>query len=140
MINNVVTSRGIMLCRQIDGIELSDSFLIEFGNDSAVATLKMNWRSLKPYQRYKTARPNEITDWIKAGRAVVFPDVNGDDSVPVQAKKFTITKATPVYLSRNAQGFVFPSVDLEVVADIGSTNATTFYLNCPILSTNTIEQ
>jgi hypothetical protein len=131
MTNRAVSARGIILSRVINGIDCSDSLFIEFGNDATVIMLKLNWRYLKPHLLIKTPGKNEILNMLKAGKAAVLPNVNGDD-VPADARTFTIVKATPVYRLQNARDVVYPFSDFEVIAG-SKTNATSFYIECPFV-------
>jgi hypothetical protein len=133
MTNKVVSSRGIMLCRQIGGVSCSDSMLIEFGNDATVSRLIMNWKVLSPYQKVKAFNKSEIVNQIKSGNVKILPDINGDIEVPPHPKTLTITKATPVYRYRNAKEYIFPCMDIEAIVDEGKTNAVGLQFECPIV-------
>jgi hypothetical protein len=138
LVNKSVYSRGITFYREIDGIDMEESFSIEFGNDASVTRLSTDWKNLQPYHMLKTATRDEIAGWIKAGRGMILPGVNSGCSVPDHAKTLTITEATPVYVKRNTGKFIYPSANLKIIADIGTTNAATFYVECPVLSTNRV--
>jgi hypothetical protein len=131
MTNEAVGGRGIMLRRQINGVNCSDNFLIEFGNDAVVSRLDMNWRVLKPNRLVKMPRKRKFLDQIKSGQTTVLPDGNGGVA-PSQAGSFTITKAALVYRLLNPKEFGYPSIDFYIVADMGKTNDTTFRIECPI--------
>jgi hypothetical protein len=131
MTNKAVSARGIILSRSLNGIDCSDSLFIEFGNDATVIMLKLNWRYLKPHELIKTPGKNEILNMLKAGKAAVLPNVNGDD-VPADARSFRIVEATPVYRLQNAKDVVYPFTDFEVIAE-SKTNAASFYIECPLV-------
>ncbi|EEF63391.1 hypothetical protein [Pedosphaera parvula] len=71
-IGQVVNVRGLIIHRQVDSIQIhgNDGLTIQFGNDAKVSSLELNWKNLRPQNRYKTASPDTIKSWIKAGRAV----------------------------------------------------------------------
>lgn len=134
MVSKVVYERGTTFYRQLDGIKERDSsFMIYFGNDASVNSLHLNWQVLRPCQFHKTASLNEIISLIKSGRATIYPAANGEQPIHAQAKTFTITKITPIYVTRGTKELVYPSADLEIIADVGTTNASMFYLNCPLV-------
>jgi hypothetical protein len=133
MLSNKMYSRGTTLYRQLDGIQEKGSFMqIDFGNDAKVNYLSLHWRLLLPFKLCKTATADEIVGFINNGRSLIYLDPTGKNAAPVRAKTLTITKATPVYRTRNAPDFVLAFSDLEVVADIGTTNEESFYVCCPI--------
>jgi hypothetical protein len=136
--NKVVCTRGIILYRQLDGIEdRVSSFWINFGNDAKPVAFELKWRSLQVLQRYNTASPAVILNWIQAGRAQV--PVNDSDIVPnapptSQAKQIVITKAVPVYIGATRNGtkeIICPYLQLDMVADIGGGSTHSFFLYCP---------
>jgi len=137
-----VVLRGISFERRIDGIPLSDAwcFLIHFGSHGRIEDFKLRWRSLLPYKSHRLLTPAQIVEMIKSGKAVLPPqmsDTTGLDS----AKKLTVVKITPRYYSgtnKEVLDFMCPYADLEMTAEMENTNTTTFFLSCPILSTNSL--
>jgi hypothetical protein len=131
------TMRGISFERRIDGVLLSDQwcFLIHFGNHGIVEDFSLCWRNILPSESHQVATPEQIVKMIKSGKVVLPPqmsDTTGLDS----AKKLTVVKITPHYyngIGKESLDFMYPYADLEMTADSGNTNATTFFLNCPIL-------
>ena len=138
-----VTMRGGMYARQLDGIRFlgvggRGGFEIDFGNNAKVASLHLDWRNLKPYRRYRTLTRDEILSNVVTGCAVISSE-HGD--IPTSPSKLTISKITPYYMSETSgvpEQFVFPFVSLDMVAQTGNTNTDTFYLDCPILSEQTV--
>jgi hypothetical protein len=139
-----VTMRGAMYARQLDGIRFLGAggrggFEIDFGNDAKVSSLHFDWRRLQAYKRYQTLTPDKILSQVLASKAVIS-DENGE--IPSSPTKLTITKITPYYMSQlsgTPEELIYPFASLDVVAQIGGTNTATFYLDCPILSTNEIK-
>jgi len=133
-----VKGRGIMLYRQIHGIEISGSwFHIEFVTDAKIPTLEMHWRNFEDARSYPVANANQLMQWVKAGMAVNPSPV----PIPIEeinrAQKLTITKVTPYYLGdphNQPQEFVYPFAEIEMVAENGNSK-TTFRLHCPIIET-----
>lgn len=133
-----IVSRGITFARQVDGVNVRGlGFRIHFGRHAKIKNFSVSWRNLLPYEAHRVATPKEMVDQIRAGHAVQLPweDLTGLD----QAKKLDVVKITPRYFDKIGSeplDFMYPYADLELVADMGTTNKTTFYLRCPILRTN----
>jgi hypothetical protein len=141
-----ITERGVFLSRKVDGIdERGFCIFADYGmqnGEPKLMSLEINWRNLVPYKSYSVATTNDIIDFIKSGQATLpsQPEELYDLS---KVKKLTITQFNPIYYSELGMykmDFEYPYSEITVVADFGSTNTTTFYLNCPILSTNSISQ
>lgn len=129
-----ISMRGIFLFRQIDGIQISgDSFWIHFCNDAKPSMFQLTWPKLEPVKGYKTAKPEEILNWVRFGRAVnPEPEAKVVQDVPL-----AVTKITPYYLGKvglTQQEIIYPYAKLELIADVGGTNRVTFYLHCPIIA------
>jgi hypothetical protein len=141
------TSRGGMYTRKIDGLLFNGhagrgGLWIEFGDHAKVARLDLNWRTLRPYQRYRAATSKQIIKSVRAGRATL-PEQDVDPNVGSEAKKLTITQITPHYWGDAAgtdQHFVYPFAQLSVTADLEGTNKTSFDLFCPIIEGVPIEE
>lgn len=146
LIGEDVTERGAMYARQIDGIRVNGTggrggLWMDFGNHAKVARLDLNWRTLQPLQRYRTASTKEIVALIKSGKAVL-PQQDVDPNAISQAKKFTITKITPYYWGEGGgapQDEVHPFAELAVVGDLEGTNKITFDIFCPILTDKIVD-
>jgi len=135
-----VIRRGVAFARRIDGIPLSDSrcFLIHFGIHSRIEDFSLFWRNIQRYESRQVLTKEQIIEMIKLGMAVL-PEQFGDLTDLNTAKRLVITKITPRYyngVGKEALDFIYPYADLEMTAATGSTNTTTFFLSCPILSTN----
>jgi hypothetical protein len=139
-----VTLRGVSFSRRIDGVQESSAwcFLIHFRSHGEIEDFSLCWRNILPSESHQVVTPEEIVEMIKSGKAVLPPqmsDMTGLDS----AKKLTVVKITPRYYngtSKESLDFMYPYADLEMTAEIESTNTTTFYLSCPILLTNAMSQ
>jgi len=135
-----VIRRGVAFARRIDGIPLSDSrcFLIHFGIHSRIEDFSLFWRNIQRYESRQVLTTEQIIEMIKSGKAVL-PEQFGDLTDLNTTKRLAVTKITPRYyngVGKEALDFIYPYADLEMTADTGSTNTTTFFLSCPILSTN----
>ena len=134
--------RGVMYARKLDGIRFLGAggrggFAMDFGRDSGIASLELDWRNVQPLKGCDPATPKDITDWIHNGKAV---QAMFSDEPPAHADRLTINRITPYYLGApggTPQNIIWPFADVEMVASTG-TNTATFHLNCPILSTNAI--
>ena len=143
VVQQQVLLRGVMLCREIDGIRFCGSgggrggIFIAFGNHAKLSDLQLNWRNLQAFQRCQTLTEDKIMKLIKAGKAVV-PDPESTDLTELpNAKKLTIASLTPYYwgeIGGVQQDFVYPFAELQITADLTGTNTLTFVLDCPILS------
>ena len=136
-----VIRRGVAFARRIDGIPLSDSrcFLIHFGIHSRIEDFSLLWRNIQRYESRQVLTTEQIIETIKSGKAVL-PEQFGDLTDKNTTRKLAITKITPRYyngVGKEALDFIYPYADLEMTAETGNTNTTTFFLSCPILSTNT---
>jgi hypothetical protein len=135
--NTVV--RGIAFQRRIDGVLESGSwcFMIHFRSHGEIEDFSLYWRNILPQKSYPTVSPAQIVGMIKNGQTQLppqFDDVNG----VADAKTLTVTKLTPRYYTgtgKESLDALRPYANLEVSANFG-TNISTFFLTCPILSTN----
>jgi hypothetical protein len=134
-----VTMRGVMYSRQLDGIRFVGAggrggFAIDFGEGAKIASLELDWRRFQPYRRYSTLSRDDIVKEIMNGKAVISAE-NGE--IPENPSKLNISKITPLYMSQtsgNPEDFIFPFANIEIVAVTTGTNATTFYIDCPLIS------
>lgn len=135
-----VVARGITLTRRIDGIEPRNvaSFRMIVEGNTRLTQLLLNWRHLLPHEPHLVSTPIEVMDSIKRGYTMLPPqpaDLSGID----MAEKLTITDVMLRYFdgnSKKALDFSYPFAALRVVASLEGGNTRTFYLQCPILSTN----
>jgi hypothetical protein len=133
-------SRGVSFERRIDGIPLSENwcFLIHFGRQGKIEDFSLKWRNIVPFESHSVLSPAQIIQMIKSGQAVLpsqFFNTGGLD----RKKRFTIVKAMPRYYNGNGReflDFMFPYVEMEIMAEMDGADATTFVIQCPILSTN----
>jgi hypothetical protein len=140
MLTTNVFERGVSFGRLIDGIKSRNagSFMIQFGSHAKIHRFWLQWRNLLPYESCAVAKPDEIMNFIKTGKATL-PVQSYDWTGADKATKLTVLEATPYYFDDDIfrpLDFMYPYVDLKVEAELVSSNKTTFYLECPILSTN----
>jgi len=129
--NKAVSMRGIVLFRQIEQVQIiGNGFWIHFGNDARPLSFEMQWKKLEPMESHKVATPDEIVSWIKSGKAVTSQPI--DDLT--QAKELTITQIIPRYKSSSLE-LLHPYAEIELVADLGSTNRVVVNLDCPVIET-----
>jgi len=141
-IENEVIACGVFFNRRLDGINFAGTGIgggseIDFSNHAKLAEFNLVWRNLQPYEHHQVASPDEMTQWIREGKAVLTHKNNVN---PDEIKKLTIMGMSPLYMGASGeetQDFAYPFVQLEAVADLGGTNAN-IQLYCPILSTNVI--
>jgi hypothetical protein len=142
-VEDEVVGRGIFFTRRIDGVNFAGIGLrggceIKFGNDAKIASFKLVWRGLKPYKDWKTARPDEMIQFIQNGEAVMTHKALLNQA---DVKNLTITGCLPLYMGaedEEKQDVVYPFAQVDAVADLG-TNTLDVQFYCPILSTNLIQ-
>jgi hypothetical protein len=133
-----IINRGVMFVRAIDGVSFTGTGIgggtkVNFGLRGQLQWFEIVWRNLQPFERGKVASPDEISRWIKDGRAVM---THRNYVNPKDVKKLTITDCAPLYMGCGGnvkQAFVYPFAQLEAIADLGYTNSP-LQLYCPILS------
>ena len=135
-----VVSRGISCARQIDGVESRNAacFLLVVESNAKIKRLLLNWRRLLPYEPHLVATANELAESIKSGHATLPPQ-SGNMAGLDTAAKLTVTDITLRYFDikgSQALDFSYPFAALTLQASLPGTNTLTFYLQCPILSTN----
>jgi hypothetical protein len=83
------------------------------------------------------ATPGQVIEMIRSGLAA-FPEQPFDPAELKNARKLTVVKMMPRYYNGHngeALDFMYPYAELEMSADLGSTNQTRFTLNCPTIET-----
>jgi hypothetical protein len=153
---NFICGRGVFLSRQLDGVSFfsadntggdAEGFALELGSYGEIRYYSFRWSVLKRCERQQTASLQEINRCIRAHKALVLPNIDEEDYFArlrtlAKARKWTITKITPVYgegvFGRPSTNdvpceFATPFVELDAVADFGTSNADV-RLMCPILS------
>jgi hypothetical protein len=137
-----VFQRGISLVRRIDGIlDAGKSFWIHFGSHARIKDFDLVWRNLSPHELRPLASPAEVIALIREGRAVA-PMQDFDWAGSLKAARLTITDVRLYYFDRPGMeqlDFTYPYAELQIAAESGQTNTNTFYLLCPILSTNSFD-
>jgi hypothetical protein len=153
---NFICGRGIFLSRQLDGFAFfspddtggdAEGFSIEFGAYGEIRLFRFRWSALERFESQQTASLQEISQCIRAHKAIVLPNADEQDYFArlkqlANAEKVTITKITPVYgegafrtVPTNAVPckFATPFAELEASADFGTSNGV-FRIISPILS------
>jgi len=132
-----VFQRGISFVRRIDGVlDAGKSFWIEFGSHGRIKRFDLVWRNLVPHEIHPLASPSELIALVRAGRAVA-PMQDYDWAGSLQAAEIGITSVSLFYFDKPGMEpleFVYPYAELEMSAGRRHTNASTFYLLCPILT------
>jgi hypothetical protein len=155
-----VCGRGIVLTRNLGGVgffnygngdNMEEGFSIEFGSKGQIRSFVLVWPNLERDQEGATAGPQEIVRSIREHKVMVLPDEDesnyfGRLKTLAAAKSLTITKITPYY-GEGAFGetpandepaqTIAPFVELEAVADLGSTKMPVRLLT-PILASESV--
>jgi hypothetical protein len=153
---NFICGRGVFLSRLLDGFTFfssdntgsdAEGFSLELGSYGEIRYFCFRWSALERYEQQQTASLKEISECIKAHKAIVLPNPDEVDYFArlrrlANAKKITITEITPVYCdgvlgkvpTNDAPcEFATPFAELNAVADFGTSNATVRLIS-PILS------
>jgi hypothetical protein len=152
---NNVCGHGVFFCRQLDGIDFfsgaddgtsAEGYSMEFGEHGKILAFSVRWSEVEHYKNENTASQDEIIRCLRGHKVIVMPNFQPDDFIRLRnlatAKKFTITRITPYYgegmfgevpTNDVPSQFATPFVELEAVADFGSSNAPVKLLS-PILS------
>ena len=132
-----VFQRGISFTRRIDGVlDAGKVFWIDFRSHGRIKRFDLVWRNVLPHELRRLASPSEVIALIRAGRAVA-PMQDFDWAGSLQATEIAITDVRLYYFDKPGMEpleFMYPYAELEMAARTGQTNASTFYLLCPILS------
>jgi hypothetical protein len=131
-----VIARGVFLFRQVDGIGVAGRGVcgglhVNYGNRGRIAELEFVWRTLHSPRSVRTADTNQITKWIRDGRAVVETDLD-----PSAISSLTITNAAVLYLGHNGsmlQRVMYPLLTLGAVAELDGRRVNVS-INCPIVA------
>ena len=129
--------RGVFFIRQIDGVNfagigVAGGFYVNFVSHAKIRELDLVWRNLQPYKKYQVTSADQITQWIKEGKAVLPGRNDGLDAV----RRLTVTQLSPLYMGElgdKRQDFTYPFASLDAIADTGKTNIA-IDLYCPILT------
>ena len=130
------TERGVMYQRIIDGVDERGSCLtINYGAHGKILSYQIKWRNLVPYEPCAIATTNEIVDFIRSGKAKLYPP--DELGIVGQITRIKVFKFFPTYYSLPSEDyrplpFEFPYAELVVEADYGNTN-TVLYVNCPLI-------
>jgi hypothetical protein len=132
-----VFQRGISFTRRIDGVlDAGKVFWIDFRSHGRIKRFDLVWRNLSPHEIYRLACPSEVIGFLRAGRAVA-PMQDYDWAGSLQATNIAITGVWLYYFDEPGMkplDYTYPYAELEMAADMGSTNTAKFYLLCPVLS------
>jgi hypothetical protein len=153
---NFICGRGVFLSRLLDGFSFfssdntgsdAEGLSLELGSYGEIRYYYFRWSALERYELQQTASLKEISECIKAHKAIVLPSPDEVDYFArlrtlAKAKKLTITEITAVYCDWDFGTiptndvpcrFAIPLAELKAIADIGTSN-TTVRLISPILS------
>ena len=127
---------GIYLYRAFDGIPVYGNgncggLYVRFGNDAQVAEVDLSWRNLEVKNVRPTADRNQLTKWIRQGKAFT-PDAELDSA---KVKKLTIHDMVAHYRGFPTdyhQSEILPMVVIQAIADLGGTTNHVMLL-CPIV-------
>ena len=133
--------RGVIFMRALDGVEFfggsaRGGCTVEFGHHANVSKILIAWRNLQKGKTYSVAGPEQLSKWIKEGKAVWQRDA---ESPPIEwssINTITIKSVTPYYFTDSygevakPQNIAFPFFELEALVSEGSTNVTV-RLHCP---------
>lgn len=133
-----VAVRGVKLFRELNGVSFSGpgdcgGVRVEFGNHAKIRELALAWRNLRPDKRLAALTPAEITQAIRAGKAVIRRPEDLADATAI--KKITVTQVRPYYYGLSGtdrQKTVYPYLMLTADATTSHTNLVVT-LNCPVL-------
>lgn len=107
-----VTSRGVSLTRQIDGIPVwgSAGAFAHFGNEGRLAELNVTWRTIEPLKPCAVPTASEFLNAIKAGKTLIR------DGERNNFKKLTISKVRLYYWESSGserQNYIYPFAVLD---------------------------
>jgi hypothetical protein len=153
---NGVSSRGIFLSRLLDGLSFygdayngSDGLSIDFGSGGKIRSFSLVWPRLERSKQSVCLGPEQIIRCIREQRVIVVPGAAEENYFGRlqglgSAKKFTITKITPVYgkgvfgevPTHNVPAqFITPFAEAQAVADFSTSNSTVLFV-CPIVQSD----
>jgi hypothetical protein len=132
--------------RQLDGIYcIMECIVIDFGSRERISRVEINWRGVRPSKPYPVASPEQMTDWIKEGRARVQSFSGPTDARYLKAsyiKRITIVGFAPHYTPASRfvssgedeeVGRLYPYAVLQADAEIAPDDHETIWLSCPII-------
>ena len=137
---------GVEFRRQLNGIPcVWEHININFETHEQITKLDIEWSGLKPSRPYQVASKEQITAWIKEGRARV-QSLEG----PMEArwmhiadiKRITIVGITPYYSSathfadaeEKPVGRLYPYAVLQADAEIAPDDHETLWLFSPMIT------
>jgi hypothetical protein len=131
-------ARGIFLYREIDGVSFDGigfcgGLYVNFGSDARIADLDLSWRNLQVKKICPVADRDQITRWIKGGKAVI---IDIDEPVIDNLVRLTIVNVVPHYRgasSNKDQDSVFPFAMIYATAEIRDQKRPVTLL-CPIIN------
>jgi hypothetical protein len=143
----VTNERGLFFSRKIDDAfdERGFCFSITYGchgGEPKLLAFEINWRNLIPFKSFTIADTNEAVKIIESGKAT-FPPQIVDLEKANSVKTILIKRFEILYDSKPPSEkieYEFPYAEITAIGDYDTTNAVTFYLNCPIISTNSFSE
>jgi hypothetical protein len=125
--------RGVCFGRWIDripfnGIGTEGGAMFDFGAESKVSKLQINWRQFQPERLVAWPTPEQFIERMQRGlaKAVELP--------PAEIKKVKIIGASPFYRGlseEEKQPFLYPFAQLDLVVETVETNQL-LHITCPI--------
>jgi hypothetical protein len=118
-----VVSRGVSLCRQIDGIPVwGDAGVFAlFGNEGKIANVTATWRSIQPRGVCQIPTAAEFVARIKSGASLIRKN-----QIRAPFKKLTIDRVELFYWESDGsehQSSIYPFAVLEAATDQQGENA-----------------
>ena len=140
------SSMGIEFRRQLDNVPcVGECIHIDFEDHEQITQLEIDWRGLKPSKPYPVANYDQMTTWIKEGRARVQSFEGPMDARFLHAsdiKRITIIGANAHY-SKATQfidtkevgiGRLYPYAVLQADAELAPGDHETIWLYCPMIA------
>jgi hypothetical protein len=143
-----VPFRGIRFNRSVDGAELKGEGgrgEIDYGEYGQIIEIWLEWRNLERVKLFETATPDTIIKWIKEGKGVYWPHLDGvGNEIGVDwttARRVTIKKAMACYWGASvssqrqrkpAPSWVHPYALLWATVETGHGNIDV-EIGCPVI-------
>jgi len=140
------SSMGVEFRRQLESIPCVMEFIhFEFETHEQITQLRIEWRGLKPSKPYRLASPEQITTWIKEGRARVqslagpmearWMHTTDIKRIAIVGATLRYTTATRFIDSEEKQvGRLYPYAVLQADAEIAPDDHETIWLFSPIIT------
>jgi hypothetical protein len=129
--------------RQLDGIPCwNEEVNIRFEEHQRLTNLEITWHQVEPSTSYPVASLQQMSVWIKEGRArgrsytVCGPGQSVTNASPSPTKRITITSIDLYYSAADHGDFdrLYPYVVLGVDTERGPNDSDGIILFCPVIS------